>query len=109
MSARPILGTKPSLIVADMPANAPGTLLVGAPRTPVDLVSIGMPGCLGYVVPFLFVSLQTTGTTASMPLTIPNHPIVIGSHITCQGVAHSPSSNASGFIVSNPLCISLGR
>ena len=112
MDARPVIGTAPNFVIRDTPAGPGfGVLLLGNAMSPLDLGIVGMPSCLQQVQPFVsLVFLTGPGpTTGTVPLTIPNNPLLAGLQFTGQSLVLSPNSNAAGFTVSNPICIHLGR
>jgi len=108
MSARPVLGTTPDVVVGDTPVGAAGGVFLGGPIGPLELGFLGMPGCLQQITPLTFQFFLATGTTGSVPLAIPGNPVFLGMQITGQAVVVSPGSNAAGGTVSNPLCIRIG-
>ena len=108
MSARPQLGTTPNLIVDDMPSGTAAGMLLGGPSTPVDLGFLGMPGCMQHITPIDFQFFIATGTTGSLPLSIPASTFFMGMQVIGQSLVVSPGSNPAGGTVSNPICIQLG-
>ncbi len=109
MDARPILGTSPNLIVADVPNDTLGVVLLGLPLHGIDLRFAGMPGCVQRVLPLSIRPFQATGTTASIGLSIPGFRFLVGTELHAQSLVLSPGSNAAGRTISNALCIRLGR
>jgi len=111
MGARPVLGTTTSFDIDDMLANAGGFMFLGltAVRPGVSLAGAGMPDCLVHMNPGTFGFFAATGTSASVPLAIPNNLNLLGLQCMGQSLALSPGSNAAGMTVSNGLCIRLGQ
>jgi hypothetical protein len=109
MDARPVVGTSPNMLATDLPANTTGVMLLGVPIHGIDLSFAGMPGCVSRIVPLAATQYQAAGTSASVPLQIPNNRILLGIGLTAQTVALSPGSNAAGATVSNAVCIRLGN
>lgn len=111
MSARPMLGTTPSLVTDDMPNNAAGFLVLGlaALQPGSSLAFLGMPGCLQEVAPATATFFAATGTSGAVPLgPIPNLPGFMGYSLFGQSAVLSPGSNGAGITVSNGLCITAG-
>jgi hypothetical protein len=108
MSARPMLGTTPSLVVSDMPTGTAAGMLLGGPSAPVDLGFLGMPGCVQHIAPIDFQLFLAAGSVGSVPLSIPASPSFMGMQLIGQSLVVSPGSNPAGGTVSNPICINLG-
>jgi hypothetical protein len=104
----PQLGTTFVLTTSGIPSTSPlGITIIGnhASNPPLDLTSLGAPGCLGYVevfsgfaVPFF----QVTGgsSSVSLSLAIPNTVSLAGVTLYAQGAALS-AINSLGLIFSN--------
>ena len=108
MSARPMVGTTPNLVIDDTPFGTVGGVFLGGPRSPLDLGFLGMPNCMQQIDPIDFQFFLATGTTGTVPLAIPGGPVFLGMQIIGQSIVVSPGSNVAGGTVSNPLCISVG-
>jgi hypothetical protein len=109
MDARPVVGTTPNMTLRDLPADTAGAVNFGIPIHGIDLFFAGMPGCIARVVPLARSSFASVGTTASVPLRIPNSRLLLGIGLTAQAIMASPGSNAAGMTVSNPVCVRVGN
>lgn len=109
MDARPVIGTTPSMTLSDLPADTSGVMTFGLPIHGVDLFFAGMPDCIRRVQPLITVNYLATGSTAAVPLQIPNSRMLHGVDLTAQALAVSPGSNAAGMTISNPVCMKVGN
>jgi PKD repeat protein len=113
-STQPVIGTaldtsldNLELGIAVMVVGLSNTVSGGSIPLPLDLGSLGAPGCP------LRVSLDVTdtvvgaGTTASWSLAIPNNPLLLGFRLYSQAAPLS-SSNAFGFVTSDAYAWSVG-
>ncbi len=110
-SARPVFGTTIQLQTTGIPAGSPFaglTLSFVRSTPPIDLTSIGMPGCLQHVgngANFLYVAPLGS---ASSPLAIPGSVSFAGVEITGQSFSFSPPLTPLGAVSSNGLVLFLG-
>ncbi len=106
----PWLGDTFDLEVTSLPTGLVNTTfgLIGASSTnwlgqslPLDLGSLGMPGCT------LFTSIDDAsllpkfGSTATWALSIPNDPILAGVSVHLQSLVIDPGVNTLGAVLSN--------
>lgn len=108
MAARPVLGNANSLEVSDIRANTPaGLLFLGF--TPfaagIPLGAFGMVDCMQYITPTVTNVFLANGSTASIPWTIPNNPILAGVQIVGQVAIFAAGLNPAGLLTSNGLCV----
>lgn len=113
LSDRPVLGTTVQFVTANIPAGTPfGAVLLnfGQQDPPQDLGSIGMNGCLGYVVSGGAATLLffAPGTSNAMPYGIVNNPRFLGLSLTAQSFTFSPPLTPLGAISSNGLALIVG-
>jgi len=109
-STAPFLGTTVTLTTSGIPAAAilsANTLSFTKYAPPLDLTSIGMPGCFQHcgldATVFLFGS-----PTATRTLAIPSDPSWLGAEIQSQSFSLVPSINPLGAISSNGVTLVLG-
>jgi len=111
-SARPVLGTTVNLITSDLvagTANVLTSLSLGTTPGGLSLAPFGMPGCTLHLasLDWLYVLGVGAAGTATVPLSVPNHPLVIGLPLHAQSAAMTPGYNAAGILLSNGLCLAL--
>lgn len=72
---------------------------------PVDLSIIGMTNCWGRVSPDVVVTLATapvgSSYTATVAVTIPNNPMLLGLNVHMQALAVDPGQNGADLVVSD--------
>ena len=105
----PVLGETIGMLASNVDtAPTPGLLAYGLQRQVLDLGVIGAPGCsltaalLAATPAFYFTPV------ASLSLTVPNEPALLGSFIQLQAIALAPGANALGVIASNGLELRFG-
>jgi hypothetical protein len=111
-ATRPVLGATVSLTVSSIRAGSLGGVeLFGAPlSTPIDLGVIGMPTCQLHVSPiYLTVPFNASGSSATLPLTIPSSPAVLGAVLSVQAATVTPGINQLGVLSSNMATMFVGR
>lgn len=115
LSARPQLGTTPSLVTDNIPAGTViGAFLLGFSQINpgLDLAGIGAPGCSQYlqlagaVTNVFFV--PTSAVSVSVPFAMPNNPSLNGTLVFGQSATFSSGFNALGVITSNGVRLQLG-
>ena len=110
-SARPVLNTTINLITANIPVGTPfGALWMSFNQAvpPIDLTSIGMPGCSQHLigdVTFLYPSPVATAQTA---VSVPNSTFFTGVPVIAQSFTVSPGFTPLGVIASNGLVLVIG-
>ena len=104
----PWIGDTLTLRLTNLPATAPGTVLVGESNTvwgsvglPFDLGFLGMPGCPLLTPPTLLVPVTASNGIATLGLPIPNIQRFVGGRFYCQGLVLDLPANALGVTVSN--------
>jgi hypothetical protein len=110
-AGRPVLGTVTMLSVTDRPAAALSALLLGWNRlaTPMDLGTLGAPGCQLYVDP-ANASWLSFGSATQIAVGVPNDAHLLGLSCQVQAAAWSAAAvTASGIVASNALTLTLGR
>jgi hypothetical protein len=109
-SARPRIGTSVNLVTSNIPAGTPvgAEIFSNTQHNPgIDLASIGMPGCRQYVGLDFTNIFVVSGTSASVPLGVPNNPALAGVRVQCQSATFSSGLNALGVLASNGLTLVL--
>ncbi len=104
----PWIGDTLTLRLTNLPATAPGTMLVGESNTawgnvglPFDLGFLGMPGCPLLTPPTLLVPVTASSGVATLGLPIPNVQGFVGGRFYCQGLVLDLPANALGVTASN--------
>ena len=68
---------------------------LGGLPLPLDLGSLGAPGCSLYLAPFQgFAATAGTGGAASFPVSIPNNPFLVGATLYWQWTSYDTKANA---------------
>jgi hypothetical protein len=105
-----VLGHTINLVTANIPAGTPvgAEIFSNVQHNPgIDLASIGMPGCRQYVG-LDFTSIFTvSGSSASMPLSVPNNAALAGVRVQTQSATFTPGLNPLGVLSSNGLTLVL--
>lgn len=105
----PNVGTTPNIEVANMPINTlAGVLVLGNTAPPIDLGAIGAPECFLYVSIAVTLAFPVSGTSASVPLSIPNSANLVGSRVTTQAAVLAPGLNPLALGTANALELTLG-
>ncbi|MFN7591566.1 MAG: hypothetical protein ACK501_20855 [Planctomycetota bacterium] len=110
-SANPVLGTTLQWQISGIPgATGWAALLRSLTRAtpPIDLTSVGMPGCFAHVVDPVATFVLAPGASVSLPESLPSSTNLIGLNLVGQAVAFNPPLNALGLVVSNATVLSLG-
>lgn len=100
-SDTPKLGQTMTLRLDRMTANV-GWMIFGWSRLQpsADLANIGMPGCYLHVQPDILVAVVGSLGWGQVPVTVPNHPSLLGVAWRNQAFLLDPSANALGAKVS---------
>ena len=80
----------------------------GSTPLPLDLTSIGMPGCTLYTSLVVSYQLLNIGGAATWSVPIPNLAILVGVSVFAQGAIVSPSTNPLNLVMSNAAELKLG-
>tara|TARA_R110002072_G_scaffold228234_4_gene385060 strand:- start:235 stop:2544 length:2310 start_codon:yes stop_codon:yes gene_type:complete len=105
-SDRPILGSTFDLQTDHAPTNTAFGLSILATSTlpqPINLGSIGMPGCTLYQPLDLLTPFAIVSGSGSTPLQLPSNPVFIGTVLRSQSATLTPGINPFGFAISNAL------
>ncbi len=97
----PVLGSLMQVLLAQAPARAPVVYAMGLTAGPLDLGSLGAPGCALEQVPLVTVA-RTAGSTgaASVAHRIPNDRALLGAAFRVQWIVVDPLANSLGISVS---------
>jgi hypothetical protein len=110
-SARPVLGATWQWQISGIPAaTAWGGLFRSLQQAnpPIDLTSIGMPGCFQHVVAPVFTMFVPAGATVQLPETIPNNTALAGLRLVGQAVTFNPPLTPLGLVASNGMVLITG-
>ena len=113
VSARPVLGTTFNFVTSNIPVGTSfGAVVISFSQAipPVNLASIGSPGCFSQIVvgtgnTYLFLS---PGATQNTPFTLPNIGSFAGVPLVAQSFTYSPPATPSGIISSNGQLMLIG-
>jgi hypothetical protein len=116
-SGVPSLGANFSLRLTLAAPNSPALLMVGGSRNvwgaiplPMDLRSLGAPGCGLLVSPDLMLQAQTDGSGAvELQFTVPNRMDLVGARFFDQFAVSDPTINNLGLVFSNGGAGKVGR
>jgi hypothetical protein len=113
MSARPVIGTTPSIRTQNIPAGVTFNLLIlsftsQVPAFPLGI--LGMPDCFQHIgVPTAStIGSLFPGTVHNAPLGIPNDPSYNGVQVFGQAAQLGTTLNTAGILASNGICIRVG-
>ena len=105
--SRPVLGHAFTVELRNLSSSLADAafLLIGveAATSPIQLDSIGMPGCALYIQPLDAAALLKFAGTARWRVVIPQDPAIVGGLVTLQGLAFErfPTPNPLGAVTSN--------
>ncbi len=112
VSARPVIGTTINLVTSNLPASTlAGFQMLGfASFIPgFDLTTIlDMPGCFAYTLPDISVTFTPTGSSNSMPFTIPLDNTLNGQTMMVQTLTISPGFNPASLLTTNGVQLLFG-
>ena len=113
---RPWLGSPFTIELQSLPSSTAAFLAFGFSATnwglltlPMDLQSIGMPGCTLWMSPDTTVVLGVAGGIASFVQVIPSSPGLIGVQFYNQGLILDPGVNSAGATVTNAAAARIGQ
>jgi hypothetical protein len=84
-------------VAAPAPAST-ALLLFGVTRISAPLAAMGMPGCTLLTDPLFIVAIPTSGSTATLPFTVPTTASLIGFTIRNQAAVGQPGANSLGLL-----------
>lgn len=107
---QPILGGTAQISVENLPL-AIGLMTLGTVRSapPIDLIVIGMPGCLLHHSADVQQTILGTGTSATFDFPIPNNVSFIGVQVYTQVASLDIGLNALGFALSDAAVLLVGQ
>lgn len=112
---RPWLGETVTFLAGSVPTGETVVLMLGSSRTawagmalPLDLDLVGMTGCQLLVGAEAVLPMTNGGHQASLGLTLPNSPVLLGRSVYAQAAVHDPAANAIGFSLTAGLQLVLG-
>ncbi|MEY3161010.1 MAG: hypothetical protein RIT25_1001 [Planctomycetota bacterium] len=104
LTGRPRIGQTCNLVTSSFPSGATlGATFLSFTSYPagLPLASLGLPGCSQYAGLDSTQVFFVTGSTASIPLTLPSQPSFAGLHVYGQSLAFAPGINLLGAVTSN--------
>jgi hypothetical protein len=110
-SAAPVLGTTVQWQLGGVvPGTGFGALMRSLTQAtpPIDLTSIGMPGCFAHVVAPVASVFLSPGSTVQIAESIPNQTNLIGVTLVGQAITYNPPYSPLGFVASNGMVLTLG-
>jgi hypothetical protein len=103
------------LLLTGLRLANPAALLLGVSNTsaagislPASLSGIGATGCFLRTSSEFAVAMSASGGNASLDLSIPGDPALIGGTFFTQGIVLVPGANPAGLLFSNGLATTLG-
>ena len=90
-----------------MIAGTSTTAWHGAPL-PLDLASLGAPGCRLHTSLDVLAAFPANGGTGTWSLALPNDPAAIGFVFHCQALVVDATANAFGAVLSDAVTITVG-
>lgn len=110
-SLAPRIGTIVTVETNRIPAGSPfGALLIGSlTQPPIDLTPFGAPTCFLYLNIAVSLGFPIAGSTATVPLAIPNAPSLLGAQISTQSAVIAQGLNTLGIGTSNALQWTFGN
>jgi hypothetical protein len=112
---RPWIGCQFTVALRDLPPGRSALVWLGrsdrsfgAVSLPLDLASIGMPGCTLFVSTEAFVAVFNLTGAASASIIVPDDPTLIGGKFYNQAFVVDPGSNPFGATMSNAAAGTIG-
>ena len=113
MDARPVIGTTPNIVTENVTNGTVLQVLTAGDLllpVPIDLASVGMPGCLLSINPFVFLTnVINPNNTFTQPFAIPNNPTLQNVQLVFQAAPLTPGFNSLGLLLSNGICTRVGQ
>lgn len=109
-TTQPVLGGQATIVVDNLPGGI-GIMALGTQRTapPLDLVIVGMPGCLLHHNAVVLNTLLGAGTSATQNFPVPNNTALVGVQVFTQAASLDPGLNALGFALSDAAVMLVGQ
>lgn len=109
-STQPVLGGQATITVDNLPFGV-AVMALGTARNapPVDLVVVGMPGCLLHHNASVLNTIIGTGTSATLNFAVPNNGALVGVQVYTQSVSLDPGINTLGFALSDAAVMLVGQ
>ena len=109
-TTQPTLGGQATIVVDNLPGGI-GIMALGTLRQtpPVDLVIVGMPGCMLHHNAIVLNTLIGAGTSATQNFPVPNNNALVGLLIYTQAASLDPGLNALGFGLSDAAVMLVGQ
>ena len=112
----PWIGSVMDLAIDSLPpGNSPCLLYLGLSRVlwrglllPIDLGPAGAPGCFLRTQPLFGVGLAAAAGEASLQLSVPSDPALVGSALYLQAISLDPIANGLGLTSSNGFQLQFG-
>ncbi|MFO1052805.1 MAG: S8 family serine peptidase [Planctomycetota bacterium] len=110
-ATRPLIGQNCTLQVQNIHSGSiAGVELLGIGAAGLDLTGIGAPSCFLYVNPVTFsIPFAAGGTSANVPLPIPNSTALLGVQVGVQAATVTPGLNTLGIATSNLCVLGVGQ
>lgn len=108
-ASTPRLGTSVSLTFDRLPLNL-GIVGFGEVRSSpaVDLTIYGLPGCAAHLQPFVLVPMSGAANQASVSVSVPSTPSLVGAQLYVQALSFDPLLNAYGYATSDAAVLLVG-
>lgn len=109
-TTQPVLGGQATIVVDNLPLSI-GVMALGTVRSapPVDLVVVGMPGCLLHHNAVVLSTMIGVANSATLNFGVPINVALIGMQIYTQAASLDPGNNALGFALSDAAVMLVGQ
>jgi len=103
----PRLGRTLEVALLDLPANSAFVVFgwsntaIGSVPLPIDLGSLGMPGCRAQVSPDVVLLVVGTAGEGILSIAVPRQPALLGAAFYNQALIPDPGTNPFGAVVSD--------
>ncbi len=115
VQSHPAIGGTLRVDLTNLPLDAAlywwGASNVGSPfgPLPIDLTTLGAPGCAARVSFDAAIVLTGTGHTASFQFAVPNAAAILGLQLYAQALSLDPAANALGLVASDAAGFVVGQ
>jgi hypothetical protein len=104
-----VIGNTVQLTLTQAPAGAPTVVVLSTIPMPINLGSVGAPGCVLEQVPEASFGMVTGATgAAAFPFPIPNNVAFVGLPISAQWAVIEPGANQLGIVFSRGGVLTIG-